>query len=558
MRKALLMISAALVVAACNDNKAQPTKRVSADGKTQGIVTDGVSHVAYLLNAPAAYGTTGELHVATPDGKDVKVATGVSVGGYLMSPRGKGMLVTQANTSASDAALSWVDLSNPAAPPKSVFTGGLKTQPINPGTTAPTFTVPLASQGFLTPSGHYYVVGVQAPMVSTSADLHVIDMDTGNEVFSRDNGAFDYLELALPNDVMVFQDAVGGNSGIAGGAGLQTLFWVDLTSGSPMATTIATRTGAYTPTGDNKTIVYQDADTRELYAWDAVARPATGTKIASNALTFAVGTSGPVAYLGTDGSIHVVGLDGSAIVDVAASAAKADLFSPIYLSDDGADAYFFQTVATQNAQGVLMHVSATAGATPNKIADAASLGDVHPLGGGVLLYLANVDGLGVSGDAFKSARDGSGATALGAKVPVGFLTVSMPAGMPGSTTWASPHLVNASENMDQRLADTVRAISGGLELTAPGGTAMIDPAARIGQYQVSDDLTSLVYVGGSAFDPVVDNYAGGLEAVPVAMPSMKPAMPILTGVTEVGTVIKHSLFVNAPKAPMPGVYFVNF
>src|SRR6185369_4425850 len=129
------------------------------------------------------------------------------------------------------------------------------------------------------------------------------------------------------------------------------------------------------------------------------------------------------------------GLDGKAILDLSADTAKADIFSPLYISDDGADIYYFQTVATQNGQGTLMHVAGTAGATPAKIADSASLGDVRVLPGGVLLYLANVDGLGVAGDAFKSARDGSGAVALGTRVPVGFLTVQTPAeGMANAKT----------------------------------------------------------------------------------------------------------------------------
>ena len=562
----LLMMSAALGVAACSSGGNNgPTKRVSADGNTIAIATDGAKHVAYLVAPTSGYAAPGVLHLADSTGKDAVIAMNVTVGGYLLSPRGKGMLVEQANTT-SDASLSWVDLSNPAGGLKQIFAGGLQQGPINPGTMAPTFPTPLTTQGFLTPSGRYYVVGVQQPMVNVSVDLHVIDMDTGTEVFSRPNGSFDYLELALPNDVMVFQDAVGGNGGVAGGAGLQTLFWVDLTSASPMATTIATRTGAYQPTGDNKFIVYQDADTRELYAWDAVGKPATGVKIASGATTFAVAGSGPVAYLGTDRgttaahtgtSVHVVGVDAKVVVDVSADVANADAYSPVYISEDGADVYYFQAVSTQDAQGTLMHLSATAGATPSKIADKASLSDVRAMNG-ALLYLANLDANGTTGDAFKSARDGSGATALGTGVPVGFLTVSTPAGMAGAANWVSPHLIMAMENKSQQLADGIRAIAGGLELTTSAGNTMIDPAVRIGQYQVSDDLVSLVYVSGAAYDMAANNYVGSLEAVPVATPTMKPAMPLLTGVTEVGSVVGKSLFVNAPKASTPGVYFVSF
>ena len=570
MRNGLLMMmcAALLGVAACSNDNSGPTKRVSPDGKTMGIESDATAtHVAYVLGATPAFGTTGELHLADNTGKDIKLATGVSVGGYFFSPNGKSFLYTVANMGADDASLNWVDLSNPTAAPKVIMSGGLQTQPITPGTSAPTFTVPLLQQGFLSPSGRFYIFGVLAPMVSVSPDMHVVDLDTGTDVFVKENGAFDYLELVLPNDVMVYQDAVGGNDGIAGGAGVQTLFWVDLTSGSPTPTPIATRTGAYSPTGDNKSIVYHDADTRELYVWDAVARPATGSKVASNALTFAVGQSGPIVYIGTDKatsgagqSLHVVGLDGKAILDLSADTAKADIFSPLYISDDGADIYYFQTVATQNGQGTLMHVAGTAGATPAKIADSASLGDVRVLPGGVLLYLANVDGLGVAGDAFKSARDGSGAVALGTRVPVGFLTVQTPAeGMANAKTdWVSAHLFGTMENKDQKLADEVRAIVGGLELTTATGNAMVDPAVRIGQYQVSDDLANIVWVSGGAFDSLVDNYVGSLEWAPVATPSMKPMAPLLTGVTEVGPVAGKKLFVNAPKASTPGVYFVSF
>ena len=506
-----------------------------------------------MLNAGASFGTTGDLHMADKTGKDVKIATGIGVGSYAFSADGKGFVFLQPNQGGNDASLQWVDVANPTTPPKAVIATGLQLQSMPP------IPVPLSSQGFFSPSGRFYVVGVLAPNVSVSPDLHVVDLDTGNDVFTRDNGAFDYLELVLPNDVMVFQDAVGGNGGVAGGAGVQTLFWVDLTSGSPTATTIDVRTGSYTPTGDNKTIVYQRADTRELWTWDAVARPATGTKVASNALNFAVAGTGPIAYIGTDGSVHVVAIGGAAVLDVAAATAKADPFSPVYISEDGADVYYFQNVVSQDAQGTLMHVSAAAGSTPAKVADAASLSDVHPQAGGVLLYLANLDTTGTIGDAFRSARDGSGAMALGTGVQVGFLQVQTPAAEGGgSAKWVSVHLVNSMENKSQKLVDGIRAITGGLELTNAAGTVTVDPMARIGQQVISDDFESLVYVGASTFDATVDNYIGALEAVPVATASTKPMAPLLTGVSEVGTVVGKSFFVNAPKAPKPGVYFVSF
>ena len=54
------------------------------------------------------------------------------------------------------------------------------------------------------------------------------------------------------------------------------------------------------------------------------------------------------------------------------------------------------------------------------------------------------------------------------------------------------------------------------------------------------------------------NYVGDLEFVAVATPTMKPVKPLLTGVSEVGIVVGKKLFVNAPKADKPGVYFVSY
>ncbi len=205
-----------------------------------------------------------------------------------------------------------------------------------------------------------------------------------------------------------------------------------------------------------------------------------------------------------------------------------------------------------------MHLPATAGATPSKIADSASISDVHALPGGVLLYLANVDGTGTTGDAFKAARDGSGATPLGTGVPVGFLEVTRPKDLT-STSWVSAHLTNAAEDKNKHLVDGIRAIVGELEVTTATASTKLDatPMTRIGQFQISDDLQTLVWATSAAFDMTVDNFVGNLTFAPVATPTMQPMKPVLAGVSEVGPVVGKQLFVNAPKASTPGVYFVD-
>ena len=58
----------------------------------------------------------------------------------------------------------------------------------------------LSSGGFMSPSGHYFLVGVKPANVAASPDMHVIRMTDGTDVYQRINGEFDYLELVLPDD----------------------------------------------------------------------------------------------------------------------------------------------------------------------------------------------------------------------------------------------------------------------------------------------------------------------------------------------------------------------
>ncbi|MDB4970510.1 MAG: hypothetical protein JWN44_6199 [Myxococcales bacterium] len=548
-----LLLALAGLVAGCGSNNSGPTRRVSASGTTCCIVTDEANgHVAYLLNAVTAVGGKGELHVASADGKDVKVASGISPGGFLVSPTGKALFYAELLPSGSDASLSYLDLSTAGAQPKILFASGWPTRPVTPGVASSPQYATIEANNFFSPSGRYFVLGILPPNVSGIPDLHVIDVETGTDVFQRGNGAYAYLEAVLPDDTMVFQDAVGGNSGVNGPPGVQTLFWIALPQAASMQpVVIDTFTGALTFTSDNKTLVYQRTD-RSLWSWDAVARPAKPTMLAANTVQYSVSDAGQgtVAYSGTDHSLHVAGT-----LDLAGATAKVDTLSPIVLSADGADVYYFQNVETQNRRGTLMHAGTAAGATPTKIADNASIYDVHPVPG-ALLYLQNVDAVGEFGDAVRAARDGSAATPLGTHVPTTGIGLAKLMG----TSWLAAHLTSATLDKDKKLVDAAPALVGALGLTtsAGGGDTTVDPATRQGQFAVSDDQKSLVYIGGVAFDAVIDNYVGALARVAVSAPSMTLKEPLLTGATEIGPVVGTTLFCNAPKASTPGVYFVNF
>lgn len=547
----MTVLLCACALSACSNNSAG-TKHVGVNGKTSNISTDADNkHVAYLLGAMPNVGATGELHVATPDGTDTKIATGVAGGDFAVAPTGTGLLYELLSDNGMDASLWFVDLTTPGAQPKALFTSGIPVEPTTPGGST-NFPAPVNQVGFFTPSGKYFVLGVLPPNVSISADLHVIDMATGADVFTRPNGAFDYLELALPDDTMIFQDAVGNNTGPSAPPGVQTLFWVSLpAAGSSQPATIDVRTSSMQVSGDNKTLVYSRTD-KGLFSWDVAAHPTSGTQIGSNALSFAVADHGPVAYVAGDGGVHVVNFDGSAVVDAAGAA--ADPFSPIFISADGSDVYFFQKVETQNTRGTLFHLAASAGATPAMLAEKASIADVHPVAGG-LLYLANVDDLGQFGDEVFAQRDGSAAMMLGHGVPTGGLAVVTPKMM--AMPWAAPHLTGATIDKMKTLPDFAPAIAGTLAVTVPGGSDVsLDTMTRIGQWSVADDLGTLTYVAGSTYDMDVNNYVGSLTRVD--LPAAKDPKNVLDGVSEVGAVVGKTEFVNAPKAGTPGVYYVTY
>lgn len=551
------IIVVALLVAGCGSGGNSPTKKVSADGTTCCIVSDATNmHVAYLLNAPTVIGSVGELHVAGPDGTDVKVASGVASGGFLFPPKGGPdvLLFTQLNSGGKDGSLSMLDLSKPGQQPKVLFPTGMRTSPITLGEPrSAQWMTPLGQQGFFTPSGKYFVVGVLAPNVANSPDLHTIDLSTGADVFVRPNGAFDYLEAALPDDTMLFQDSVGGSMGPTGPPPVQTLFYVSLPSGTP--TTIDTRTGFIAISPDNKNVVYSKID-HSLFAWDPTSKSAK--KLTADGIAFAV-AGGKVGFISADHSFHVVGADGSAVLDVPAATAQADWLGPVVVSADGSDAYWFSGVEVQNARGTLWHVATAAGATPSMIAQKASINDVRPIAG-ALLYLDGVDDVGQFGSAHRAARDGSGAMALSSGVPVGgLLPISPPMPIP-STTWVCPHLSGATIDRDRRFIDVAATEPvGALMLTTMTASAdvMVDASTRAGQFVVSDDQATLAYVGGVILDPSLNNYAGSLKSVPVAMPTMS-SMALVAGVTEVGPVVGKAGFANAPKAGKPGVYYIKY
>ena len=461
---------------------APTVKHVGMTGTTCCILTSEKS-VAYLLNPSPTAG--GELHVATSDGTDVTIAAGVGIGGYSLSPDGKALFFEGAATADGTLPLSYVDLTKATPTPTQLFTRGL------PG--------PLGQISVFSPSGKYFLLGVLPPNVSVSPDLHVIDVSKGTDVYQRANGEFDYIEVVLPDDTMIFQDTVGGQ-GSPPTTPVQTLFWISLpTAGTTTAATINTKTSGITPSPDGKTLVYQRTN-GDLYAWDLSTKTGMGTKIASGTTKYTVGSdsNGPVAYVGADNSIHVVGFDGTAKLDIAAATAGADQTGGTVLAPDNADVYYWQNVDTQDHRGTLMRAALTAGATPSKVGDKISMADLN-VTDTALVFLQNVDDLGQFGDAARANRDGTGIAALGMKVPVGGLRVVNP----GPATWFAMHLTNGAIDMTN-VADRWHAVHHGRagvgRLSSAAAESALDAKVHEGAFGFSDDGRDAVFVTGAAYN----------------------------------------------------------
>jgi hypothetical protein len=530
---------------------APTSMHVGATGPSAGLVTAGVTAAAYLLN-PTGSPATGELHVTTATGGDKVVDTGVGIGSYELTHDGKQVIYSKA--SGNNGSLFWADVSAATVTPKTLFNGNFA-------------SATLSSGGFMSPSGHFFLAGVRPSGVAVSLDMHVIRMTDGADVFDRINGGFDYLEVVLPDDTVIFQDTAGGTSNTM--PGVQTLYWASLPmtgTTAPTVTAINTRTSNMTP-ANSKTLLYLKTN-GDLYTWDTSVKTGAGTKVASSVVKYTVGgdTTGPLAYIAADGSVHVQSLDGATkLLDTPASSATS-FRAPLVLAPDNADVYFFQNGdlingGVQNNAGTLMRVAVQSGAMPSKIADLVSIVDLNVFDNAVV-FLQNLTvpptPPGIQfGDAAKANRDGSGITVLGTKVPVGGLQ----AVNPGPDTWFAMHLTMAVDDSATNSTINGSPLAYGAlswEDYTGGSPVALDAKVHQGTFGFAlDDGRTAAFVTGATFNATAGNYVGSLAFIAARAPSMK-VDGMLTGVSELGPIISRSLFVNAPTATMAGVYFVKY
>jgi hypothetical protein len=357
---------------------------------------------------------------------------------------------------------------------------------------------------------------------------------------------------------------------------VQTLYWISLPQAkTTQVATISTRTTDLQLTADGKFLVYGRTN-GDVFAFDLTSKAAPGTKIASSVDTFVAGTT-KVAYIGLDHSVNVVGLDGSSALAIPA-ASGADPLSPLFLAPDEADLYFYQSVDTQDSDGTLLHAPVKAGSSPNVVALKASIKDLA-IANHEIVFLQNVrtalnpvpdggmtpDGgpsgsypVTTFGDAASARRDGSQVKSIGTGTPIGAL-----GGLVSGPSWAALLLDGASVDGTLNMnglptpIDSGSTIVGALHFDSSGADGVLDSTVRLGGYETSATGRDIAFIAGARYDATVMNYVGTLDFAATRSPTAKIASG-LTGVSELGPIASRALFVNAPKATTPGVYYVTY
>jgi len=580
------LVLAALCAAACSSSSegafdaggdfaiGPQVTHVGPSATTSCMVTNGASEVLYLVNPtpsmPDAQGrdqpANGELHLSNPFGADLTLGTGVPAFGYAFSPDGRWALFLT-KTTTNHYALNLAPLEEPElhAPPIVVaIADGMQ-------------NAALFQQAFFTPSGRYLVAGVLPKGVAVSADLHVIEMAGGRDVFSLTNGAFDYQEEVTADDTMIFANSTA--STIPGVPSVEGMYMVSLAAApSVKPALIDTHVTNFATTADGARLVYA-RENGDLVMFGLAQNDVL--PLASGVTGFSLGPSrrGPIVYTTTDQALHVRTLIEP--VSVTTVAGTVDFFSPIVFSPDAQHLYWFKNVSSQDGTGDLWEAPlppATA-RTPAQIAANASTRDFHFVGD-KMVYLTNVDAQGTTGDVTVAAYDGTGATVIAHGAATGELVLGFPADPPPSPTGVPStgpldlgpvvvpplfaHLTRATVDVGRTMIDGSRPILGDLSVgradaLAGGPEVVVGGGVQTGRFVLSDDGYELMFVGSATYNRIALGYVGTLGLFPTrADVDVSPVIPALDGVSELGPIVGRSSFVDAPAANPPGMYFVHY
>ena len=511
--------------------------------------------------------TKGDLHLADAYGADITLAASVPRAGYVFSPDGRLVFflapsVNKDKTYALKfAALSATTLGEVS--PITVIERGLQDKPLD-------------FQAFFSPGGRYLIIGVAPAGVAYSTDMTIVDVVTARVVATFPNGSFNYVENVTSSDLLVYQNSTASKTlGVPSVVGLYTMP-LGATVGGALPSRIDTRTVTFALTADERRIVYTKQD-GTMWFYDLGDK--SQLQLASRVVKFTVGpdSTGPIVWIDDAHALHVQPILHPELVATAGGA--TDPWSSFVFGPSGQYLYYFDRTSSQNANGDLYRVDLRPERTssqPQLIDRRVSTSSLMFVQGR-MRYVRRLDGRGEIGELVTALPDGSDSISVAAGVAVGSLVgaeprpaeITPPKGNPPKgpvdasvpvipPVWAQ--LVNAQRDttLSTPLFDESQPILGALAFARQDGSpTIVDPQVHLGSYRFSPDGYELLYVGGATLDPNLAAYLGTLHLQQTLL-DQSPVVPMLNGVSEVGTIRDRAVFVAAPGASPPGVYFIRY
>ncbi len=514
--------------------------------------------------------TKGELHLADAYGTDLTLASSVPRAGYVFSPDGRLVFfLAPSGNKDKTYALKFAALSAGTlgtVNPITVIARGLDDKP---------FT----NQAFFSPSGRYLLIGVAAPGIAYSTDMTVVDVLTARVIGTFPNGSFNYIENVTANDTLVYQDATA--SKVLGTPSVVGLYTLPLAAANRGVTgarpaLIDSHTTTFQLTADEGRVLYTKQD-GTLWMFDLSDK--SRVQVASHVVQFTLGpdTNGPVVWVDEVHALHVQALFHPVLV--ATAPGVTDPWSAFQFSPDAQTLYFFDRTSSQDTLGDLFRVDLSPSrktSQPQLVehrVSQSSLKFVH----GRMRYIRGLDGRGEIGELVSAELDGSDVNSIATGVAVGSIQAGVPrppiatapSGNPnrGVVDAAQPYvapvwaqLVNAARDtsLNTPLFDESEPILGALGFSRDDGTpTILDPQVHLGAYRFSPDGYVLLYVGGATLDTDLAAYLGTLH-LEQTLVDQAPATPMLNGVSELGSIRDRAVFVAAPGASPPGVYFIRY
>jgi hypothetical protein len=514
----------------------------------------------------------GELHIATPYGVDFTLGQKVPAFGYGFSPDGTtGFYLT--GVADGTFALNAIRVNSPdlrQPNPKVVIPAGLDNSS-------------LFGQSEFSATANYLLAFVHPQGADTNGaatDIHVISVIGAEDVMQIKNTTQFYTTLFAPNDVLIYEADTAARQ--PGQVNVPILKMLNLQAGiggaPPVEIDRYTTQQQLSADGSSLFYIRQNGD---LVVWDL--KDQDYQVIAKNVTTYSLGPSrrGPVLWVQSDLSVHVAEQQRPEMIP-ALPPNSFDVFSPLIFAPNKQHFYFFKNTHSDSNYGDLYHVALPPAGKGelNLVSVRVSMRDFY-FSNDHFQFVRNVSTTGDWGDLVDANLDGSNQQVMAPGVACGNVQIAYPRPyappqqQPGgfypglhppdlsvvATAPVFANLTNATRDTATTLkfVTSTKPVTGALAYGPQLGQQelLVNDKVHFGQFQFSDDGYVLLYVGNATYQASAFNYVGSLQMFQTNN-NVGPVVPMLDGVAEIGPIVDRTLFVSAPGAMTPGMYFIKY